>query len=226
MVSVVVVSVLFLFANAEAEQAVETHSAHSGDLASALEFISTTFHVPVIAELTKSYPDHILLSAGRDGVSRLLDAICVQAPGYSWENMDGVVLFFNKRLRTSSGNFFNAKIDSFVMPSNLGDLVLQLNQVMGAGPGTAPLMVGVPGGALARVPLHQGETLTNVTGREVLIDAAKQTMNIFSVILFPTVNPKTQKEFDEARINWFTRTVSELPRNPTHLRSIPSKPGA
>jgi hypothetical protein len=131
------------------------------------------------------------------------------------------VLFYDIRLRYAPGNFFNANIPWFVMPGDLAELVLELNQAMGTEPGTARVMAGVPQKSLRIVKLRKGGVLTNVTGREVLVRAAKESNNLFSVVLFPTANPTTQKHIDQAHNNWFIRTIDELPQHPTRLRGVP-----
>ena len=57
---------LFVACHAASPQPLQTHGEYSGDLVGALEFISTTLHMPVIAELTKSYPAHVSIPSGQD----------------------------------------------------------------------------------------------------------------------------------------------------------------
>ncbi len=218
------VCVVCLACCAAAQLPSKTHGAHSGDLVSALEFISTTFHLPIIAELTKSYPAHVSLLAGEDTAEHLLSQMSGQSRGYAWVTQDGVVLFYDIRLREAPGNFFNATIPRFVMPPDVAELALQLNQEMGADAGKARVMAGVPEKALASVKLRNGEVLSNVTGREVLVEAAKQSNNLFSVVLFPTANPRTAEHISQAHMNWYLRSIDELRQNPTRLRSIPGGP--
>ncbi len=221
--SVVMMGALLLAGYAAGQQSARSHAAYSGDLVSALEFISTTFHLPIIAELPKSYPAHVLLPGGEDTAEQLLNALTGQAPGYTWVSQDSVVLFYNSQLHYSAGNFFNAKIATFVMPADVAELKLELNGLMGSAPGTAPVMAGAPEKQLQKTKLHQGEVLNNITGRDVLVEAARQSNNLFSVILFPTADPKTEEDANQAHMNWYVRSIDELPHNPTRLRSIPEE---
>jgi hypothetical protein len=221
-----VVSVLCIFGLvycASAQQVARAHEAYSGDLVGALEFISTTFHVPIVAELTRPYPTHVSLSAGQDSVGQILNVLGHQLREYTWLDQDGVVLFLENRLRNAPENFFNRKIAYFVMPGNMADLVLELNQAMGAKPGTAPVMTGVPEKALSSVRLRQGQVFTNASGRELLVEGAKQSRNFFSVVLFPTPYPKTKTQIDEVHNNWYVRSIYELQQTPLVLRSIDPK---
>lgn len=214
--------VLSLACCAAAQEAARAHGAHSGDLVSALEFTSKTFHLPIIAELTKSYPTQLSISAGEHSAEQLLSELTGQSSGYGWVNEGGVVLFYDKHLRDAPGNFFNAKIKRFVMPADLAVLKLELNQAMANPEQTAaPVMTGVLEPDLQTVKLRQGEVLTNVTGREVLVEAARQSRDVFSVVLFPTSGPMTTNDVSEAHMNWYVRSIDELPRNPMRLRSIP-----
>jgi hypothetical protein len=220
--TVLIASVLLFSCSAEAQSTAKTHAAHSGDLVSALEFISTTYHLPVIAELTRSYPAHVSLPEGNDTPEQLLNALAGQSPGHGWAMEGGVALFYDIQLHDAAGNFFNSNIPRFVVPGDLAELLLELNQAMGAS-GKARVMAGIPEKALATVRLAKGEVFTDITGREVLLQAAKQSKNIFSVVLFPSANPRTPQDLSQARMNWYVRSVDELKQNPTRLRSIPGE---
>lgn len=201
-----------------------SHEAHTGDLVSGLELVSTTFHLPIITELTKSYPARVSLPAGEGTAAQLLNELSGQSPYYTWVIREGVVLFYDTRLADAPGNFFNAKLERFVMPPDLAELALELNQAMGAEPDKPRVMVGVLDKRLQNVKLHGGEVLSNVTGRDVMVEAAKQSNNLFSVVLFPTATPKTKRDEAEGHMNWYIRSIDELPQNPTRLRSIPGSP--
>lgn len=214
---------VFLFIScAVAQEKSVIHGEHSGDLVSALEFVSTTFRVPIIAEITSSYPPHVGIPKGDGTYEKVLTRLTTKFPNYGWTDDNGVVFFYDKLLRNAPKNFFNSPIARFVMPSDAAELKLELNQAMGTGTAKeAPVMAGIPNAALETVKLRKGEVLTNTTGREILIGAAKQSRNIFSVVLFPTDTPKTKRDKDQAHMNWFVRSIDELATNPTRLRSIP-----
>jgi hypothetical protein len=203
---------------------VHTERGHKGDLVSALAFISHTFRLPIIAELTKSYPPHVSILPGEHSAAELLNEITSQSPGYTWITQDGVVVFYRGELHEASGNFFNRHIARFVMPADLAQLKLELNQVMASAPGTAPVLVGVVERPLQSVKLSRGEVFHNLTGRQILIEAAKESRNLFSVVLFPTEHPTAQHEMAEAHTNWYIRSIDELRDNPIRLRSIPAQP--
>lgn len=193
------------------------------DLVSALESVSIKYHVPVLAELTASYPEHIVAPENARSLKDALEQIARQATGYSWSIKNGIVLFNKSRLFQARGNFFNRSIPYFVIPDNVAELTLELKGAMLAKSGTAPVMSGAPEQALQSAKLNKGKVLENMTGREILLEAARESNNLFSVILFSTANPKSRQEADTALINWYVRSIDELPTNPTRLRSIPEK---
>ena len=59
---------------------------------------------------------------------------------------------------------------------------------------------------------------TNLTAREILIEAARDNPGIFSLILFE--NPQSKAEIQSAFENWMFRSTASLETNPLYLRSI------
>lgn len=199
------------------------HTQRSGDLIEVLGFIANTFSVPMVIEVAQPYPVDLSIPAGTDSAAQLIEALIAKCRGYDWRDDGGVVVVTKSSLMASPGDFMNRRLPVFVMPADVAYLRLQLAGALAAPPGVAPLITGITPPDLTALKLPQGRVLKGFTGREILITAAKENREIFSLIIFPNGNPKTQKDRSEATGSWYIRSISSLSSTPLRVRSMPAK---
>lgn len=200
------------------------HPRVAGDLVGVLASTAETFHVPVVAELAQPYPLSLDLPAGSDTLAAYMDSVVKQTPGYSWQKKNGAVWIYNRKLLMASANFLNRRIEKFMMPRNFAELKKLLPVYISVAEGRGG---GVTAGGGTpeeeRIILSPG-VLRDATVREILFHVAKQTPELFSLVIFPSDNPQPKDE-PEAFATWRLVAVSSLALNPLHMKSYPGKKG-
>jgi hypothetical protein len=71
----------------------------------------------------------------------------------------------------------------------------------------------------ASLKLSGGKFLDNVTGREVIVEACRENPELFSLIVFPTNEPRSKADADAAFATWTMRSIATLNENPVQIRS-------
>ncbi|MGH9498509.1 MAG: hypothetical protein ACRD3L_05155 [Terriglobales bacterium] len=186
------------------------HNGVSNDLANVLAQLARWIQMPMIAELAQPLPT-VQLAEGNHTAEYLLTEITHQAPGYTFAVEGLVIHFYEKRLVLAKLNFLNLTFQQFEMPQNVSALKYKL-------PGLATALLQTEkhrGGVvftgfgdtdLAKDTLEAG-TLTNVSGREVLLRAAAESPQFFTIIVFSSNAPKTKQEARQATVNWFWQSL-------------------
>jgi hypothetical protein len=188
------------------------HKGSSGNLAEVLRFIAQEYHVPVIAELIYPVPARVVIEPGKDSAIDLLKQVVNQVPRYSYTIADcGLIHVYEKDLLNARGNILNIQMKTFSMPANVSDLKLVLpGAISGAKrglPSGGVVISGFPSQEMERQHLVPRE-LTNVTGRDVLISAASESLNFYSIIVFAKRNCTSETCFSYATQHWFWGPVS------------------
>jgi hypothetical protein len=181
------------------------------DLANTLAKIAWLSHLPMVAEVAQPLPN-IVVPEGLYVVKDLLEIVARQAPGYQWDAEGRIVHFYNQRLRNAKYNFLGIKFQRFIMPPNVSELKLTFptleNALLEGLPSDGYFISGFGDAALEKARLAPA-TLTDVTGREVLLRTAKESPTFFTIIVFPNSDPtKKQMELDMNR-NWFWQPLGD-----------------
>lgn len=196
------------------------HARVSGDLVGVLTSTAKTFHVPIVAELAQPYPLSLDVPAGSDTLTAYMDLVVKQSPGYSWQNANGAVWIYNRKLLMARADFLERRIEKFMMPRNFAELKKLLPVYISVAEGRGG---GVTAGGGTpeeeRISLSP-EVIRDATVREILFHVAKQTPELFSLVIFPNDNPQPKDE-PEAFATWRLVTVSSLTLNPLHMKSYP-----
>jgi len=199
------------------------HEKITGDLANALARVAWLCHVPVIAELAQPLPN-IQIAEGTEDAKDLLKEVARQAPDYKWDATGKVIFFYNKKLREAKFNFLNLRFPRFSMPVNLSELKLtfptrEYGLLLQGYSGGGIVTTGF-GDAMLEKDLLQPAILKNVTGREILLQAANESPTFFTVIVFPNAEPtKKQVERDMNR-NWFWQALKDEHLKPLYVQPV------
>jgi hypothetical protein len=203
------------------------HEKITGDLANALARVAWLCHVPVIAELAQPLPN-IQIAEGTEDAKDLLKEVARQAPDYKWDATGKVIFFYNKKLREAKFNFLNLRFPRFSMPVNLSELKLtfptrEYGLLLQGYSGGGIVTTGF-GDAMLEKDLLQPAILKNVTGREILLQAANESPTFFTVIVFPNAEPtKKQVERDMNR-NWFWQALKDEHLKPLYVQPVETGP--
>jgi hypothetical protein len=188
------------------------HKAFSGNLAQVLAFVATEFKVPLIAELVQPLPRKLSIKAGKSSARQELAKLVAVAKQYSFRDVDGVANVYSIDLRRERRSLLNLRFQTFDMPPNVGALQLTLparlkdladNRKTGAGFATSGFAT------LEKKSLHP-ERLTDISGSELLIKAAKER-TFYSIIVCPTAHPPTDAEIRSTFDNWFWGGLGSTP---------------
>jgi hypothetical protein len=178
------------------------HPEKIGNLAEVLGFIASEYEVPVIAELVYPLPQKLRIPSGTHTAPALIRELMRQTRDYSWERRGKVAHIFNNAVRSAPENLLNGRFSRYQIPSNVGDLQWLLPTRLKG------LVYGQKGEGFAAsgfrtledLPL-QPVLMKNVSGLEVLIEAANQSGRFYSIVVFPKLTP-TKDDADWTLENW------------------------
>jgi hypothetical protein len=183
------------------------HGKYSGSLPEVLRCISQDYRIPLIAELSQPLPVSVRVEEGRDTARELFSRVSKTVLGYNFEVLpDDVVHFFWQDLAHSSGNFLNLEFRQFTMPANVSELKLllpaKLNGLRNGLEGDGVVTSGFGSPVLRQLTLRP-EVLSNVTGRDILIKAARETKGFYCIVVFPPLSKSPTKFANYAFQHWF-----------------------
>jgi hypothetical protein len=192
----------------------------SADLADTLARVAWLSKLPMIAELAQPLPK-IEIASGTYVLKDLLQGLVGQAPDYQWEIKGKVIHFYSRKLKEAKFNFLNLRFFHFAMPSNLSELKLTLpqheNALLQGSADTGILITGFRDLALAKDQLEPA-IFENISGREVLLQAANERPTFFTIVVFPNSDP-TKKEMErDINRNWFWQALSGQIPGPLYVQ--------
>ncbi len=188
------------------------HQQCSGNLPEVLRFIAEKYRVPVIAELIYPLPEKVVIEAGQDSAIALLARVLPQVPGYSYRVTGGhIIHFYEKRVVNRKNNLLNMRIAHFTMPADLSDFKLLLPAAINSArrglPTVGSVISGFPSKEMERIKLTPKE-FSEVSGRELLIAAAEETLAFYSITVLPGKSCSSDGCFDYANKHWFWGSLS------------------
>jgi hypothetical protein len=184
-----------------------------GDLRDLLVQTANEFRLPMVMELAQPLPEGLRLRGGERTPRQTLDLLVAQCPEYIWQQHKNVVYFYHKGLKNSSNNFLNWKISSIRISNSVADIEMRLRAEINKSKqqvrGTGGLSVGLYSTDLSKHQLP-GQTLRDVTVREVILKVAQLDQAFYSLIIFGSSEPRTDADLDLALSQWRWRA---LPRS-------------
>lgn len=178
------------------------------DLANALAQVARVSHNALVAEIALPMPK-VSVPDRTDDLVKTLNRIVKQSPGYEWKMEDQIIHFYNKRLYAARYNALNLRFADFTLPPTVSDLKLWLpTQVSGLAAGykgTGGAISGFSDALLGKQTLPP-IALKNVSGRDVLLRAGRESPAFYAIVVFPQAVP-TKKQAP-AQV-WFWGSVTE-----------------
>jgi hypothetical protein len=201
-----------------------SHGHLTGDLANVLAQVSYSTKIPIIGELALPLPT-IDIREGSHSGRYLIQAIADQAAGYKWQSQGLAVLFYKQTLEQQKLNPLSLRFPRFVMPENVSKLKYILPSLEGGlleGPSPkGVLLTGFGDVALEKYSL-QAATLENVSGREILVQAARQSPFFSVIVIFDESKLKNKKESANAEWHWQSFSSALMPIYPPNPKEGPS----
>ncbi len=180
------------------------------DFAQILVVVTERYRLPMVIELAQPLPSRVRIAAGRSTARQLLNSITTENPDYGWRVLGSVVHVYHKSLRGEPRNFLNWKIDKIELPDNIADLELALRarvrNIQVGMEALGGLVVGVRSSELAEHKLSR-KTFHNISVRELLMQVAETDHGFYSLVIFPTANPRDEKDLEQAFVNWRWRAL-------------------
>ncbi len=161
----------------------------SGNLSQVLLDVVKEYRAPVIAELVSPIPSGLAVpQAAQTDKRAVLDYLLSQCPSYTWYVKDGVVIFAEKKVLRSPNDPMNTRLRGYQIPSTLSYFKVTFPNAVATsgrgfhGSGYVINGVGLPD---SLSPGLKSREVTNITGRDILIQVASELREFYSVLILP-----------------------------------------
>jgi hypothetical protein len=213
--------------NAQARSVLDMPTAHkavSGNLAEVLRFVSEQYRVPVIGELLFPVPTNLAIESGEDSAIGVLSKLIPQISGYEYEVIAGHILHvYEHDVVSAKGSPLNIQVKHFTMPPTLSDFKLTLPAALNSArkglPTRGLVISGFPSTDMEKKKLEPRD-FSDVSGRELLILAAEDAPDFYSLIVLSDKSCRSDACFDYANEHWFWGPLKgSLSADPIYIQS-------
>lgn len=199
-----VVNVLLIFSllacshgqTTNAWQIPREHYGYLGDIQTVVLKIARDYRVVIVAELPLSGLPDIALQPNKQSATEILEAITKRHSQFSFSIRGNVAFFSDRRLIHAKYNVLDQKLGSFHMPKTMYWLQVNLPPTLDSvARHETYANTGGPTSREFKEWELQPVELKNVSGRDVLIEAARQHPQFYVLISYKNVPPKKPQKF-------------------------------
>lgn len=188
-----------------------------------VSFVSTTYKVPILAEITSN--SIVRIPTGTFTARELLNNTVAQLGGFTWTDKDGIAHFYDKHLVTARGNILNTTIPHFAFPHTVGEFMYLLRPCIDS----VIQGYGCKGGAytgfqtpqLEKGTLPYGRGFSHAKAREILLSALEASGRFYVLIAFESTEPRVDSKFPFE--NWFARSLETDAPSPIWIQPAAKK---